>query len=205
MQKMMKKDQIFEFIKKVQAIAHTGVTYSKCEYALDNYHELLELSSKMLHEYIKSDVQPYDIYREMYYPTPQPGVRVVIFKDGKLLMAQDLDTPDEWTIPGGWCDVDLSPVETCVKEVKEETGYDIEVTKFLALMDRNNYTQSEVYNVYSLVFLAEIVGGENNPNFEVNKVDFFDLESLPTLSHKLTKKELDIILKAYQENTVYYE
>ncbi|AIT09356.1 DNA mismatch repair protein MutT [Candidatus Francisella endociliophora] len=201
----MKKDQIFEFIKKVQAISHTGITYSKCEYALDNYHELLELSSKMLHEYIKSDVQPYDIYREMYYPTPQPGVRVVIFKDNKLLMAQDVDTPDKWTIPGGWCDIDLSPVETCVKEVKEETGYDIKVTKFLALMDRNNYTQSEIYNVYSLVFLAEIIGGENNPNFEVNEVDFFDLDSLPPLSHKLTQEELDIILETYKKGTIYFE
>lgn len=201
----MHKDKIFEFIKKVQAISHTGVVYSKCPYALDNYHELLELSSKMLHEYIKSDVQPYDIYREMYYPTPQPGVRVVIFQNNKLLMAEDVDTPNEWTIPGGWCDVDLSPVETCVKEVKEETGYDVKVTKFLALMDRNNYTQSEIYNVYSLVFVAEIVGGENSPNFEVNKVDFFDTNELPKLSHKLTKEELDIILKTYNEGSVYFE
>nr|WP_224732634.1 NUDIX hydrolase N-terminal domain-containing protein [Francisella sp. SYW-9] len=203
--KIVNKDKIFEFIKKVQAIAHTGVVYSKCEYALDNYHELLELSTKMLHEYIKSDVQPYDIYLGTHYPTPQPGVRVVIFKDNKLLMAQDVDTPGEWTIPGGWCDIDLSPVETCVKEVKEETGYDIEVTKFLALMDRNNYTQSEIYNVYSLVFLAEIVGGENNPNFEVDKVEFFELDNLPILSHKLTKKELDIILDTYRNNQIYYE
>ncbi|AJI47782.1 NUDIX hydrolase N-terminal domain-containing protein [Francisella philomiragia] len=201
----MHKDKIFEFIKKVQAISHTGVVYSKCPYALDNYHELLELSSKMLHEYIKSDVQPYDIYRDMYYPTPQPGVRVVIFQNNKLLMAEDADTPNEWTIPGGWCDIDLSPVETCIKEVKEETGYDIKVTKFLALMDRNNYTQSEIYNVYSLVFVAEIVGGENSPNFEVNKVDFFDINELPKLSHKLTKEELDIILKTYKDNTVYFE
>ena len=102
----MNQDKIFEFIKKVNAIAHTGVVYSKCEYALDNYHELLDLSTKMLHEYIKSDVQPYDIYRETYYPTPQPGVRVLIVKNNKILMAQDVDTPNQWTIPGGWCDVD---------------------------------------------------------------------------------------------------
>lgn len=201
----MNQDKIFEFIKKVNAISHTGVVYSRCEYALDNYHELLELSSSMLHDYIKSDVQPYNIYCDTYYPTPQPGVRVVIIKDGKLLMAQDADTPGEWTIPGGWCDVDLSPVETCVKEVKEETGFDVKVTKFLALMDRNNYTQSEIYNVYSLVFLAEIIGGENNPNFEVIEVDWFDMDNLPKLSHKLTNQELDIILKTYKGNEIYFE
>ena len=79
----MKQDKVFEFIKKVNAISHTGMTFSKCEYALDNYHELLELSSTMLHEYIKSEVQPYNIYCDAFYPTPQPCVRVVIIKDDK--------------------------------------------------------------------------------------------------------------------------
>ena len=201
----MKQDKIFEFIKKVNAISHTGVVYSKCEYALDNYHELLELSSVMLHEYIKLEVQPYNIYRDTYYPTPQPGVRVVIIKDNKLLMAQDVDTPNEWTIPGGWCDIDLSPVETAIKEVKEETGFDIRVTKLLALIDRNKYTQSDIYNVYSIVFVGEIIGGENNPNFEVNEVKFFDLDDFPKLSNKVVKAELDVILDAYKYDKVYFE
>lgn len=202
---IMKQDKIFEFIKKVNAISHTGVVYSKCEYALDNYHELLELSSVMLHEYIKSEVQPYNIYRDTYYPTPQPGVRVVIIKDNKLLMAQDVDTPNEWTIPGGWCDIDLSPVETAIKEVKEETGFDIRVTKLLALIDRNKYTQSDIYNVYSIVFVGEIIGGENNPNFEVNEVKFFDLDDFPKLSNKVVKAELNVILDAYKYDKVYFE
>ena len=201
----MKQDKIFEFIKKVNAISHTGVTFSKCPHALDNYHELLELSSTMLHEYIKSEVPPYNIYQDIYYPTPQPGVRVVIMQDNKLLMAQDVDTPDEWTIPGGWCDIDLSPVETAVKEVKEETGYDIRVTKLLALIDRNKYTQSEIYNVYSIVFVGEIIGGENNPNFEVNEVKFFDLDDLPVLSNKVVKEEIDVIMNAYKNDKIHLE
>ena len=200
------KDRIFEFIKKVQAISHTGVTYSQCPYALDNYHELLEESTKMLHEYIKSEVQPYDIYADMLYPTPQPGVRVLIVKDNKILMAQDIDVPsDEWTIPGGWCDVDTSPVEASIKEVKEETGFDIKVTKLLALMDRNKYIESSVYNVYSIVFLAEIIGGSNNPNFEVNKAEFFDIENIPKLSNKLSAAELDVILHAYNTGEIHFE
>ena len=201
----MKQDKIFEFIKKVNAISHTGVTFSKCPYALDNYHELLDLSSTMLHEYINSEVRPYNIYQDIYYPTPQPGVRVVIMKDNKLLMAQDVDTPNEWTIPGGWCDVDLSPIETAIKEVKEETGYDIKVTKLLALIDRNKYTQSEIYNVYSIVFVGEIIGGENNPNFEVNEVKFFDLDALPVLSNKVVKEEVDVILDAYKHDKIHLE
>ena len=201
----MKQDKIFEFIKKVNAISHTGVTFSKCSYALDNYHELLELSSTMLHEYINSEVQPYNIYQDTYYPTPQPCVRVVIINDDQLLMAQDMDTPDKWTLPGGWCDIDLSPVETAIKEVKEETGYDIRVTRLLALIDRNKYTQSEIYNVYSIVFVGEIIGGENKPNFEVNEVKFFNLDDLPNLSNKVVREELVIILDAYKSDKIHFE
>ena len=46
---------------------------------------------------------------------------------------------------------------------------------------------------------------ENNPNFEVDRVEFFDLDKLPKLSHKLTKRELDIILETYKNNQIYYE
>lgn len=202
----MKKDKIFEFIKKVQAISHTGVTYSKDPYALDNYHELLNLSTQMIHEYMRSDVQPYDIYKEVYYPTPQPSVRIIVFQDNRLLMVQEKDSPkDTWTLPGGWCDIGESPVQAAIKEVKEETGFDIQISKFLGIMDRNKYQQSTLYHVYNIVFMAEIVGGQNDPNYEVNKVDFFNLSSLPKLSKKISRDELDVVLQAYKNNEIYFE
>lgn len=200
------KDKIFEFIKKVQAVSHTGVTYSKCPYALDSYHELLDISSKMIHEYIQSDVQPYDIYKDVYYPTPQPCVRVIIIKDGKLLMVQENDTQEHlWSIPGGWCDIDNSPAQAAIKEAKEETGYDVELTKLVAVMDRNKYHKSKIYNVYNIVFLARIIGGENAPNYEVNKAKFFELDNIPLMSNKMSNKELEIAIEYSQKAEVFFE
>jgi 8-oxo-dGTP diphosphatase len=202
----MKQDKIFEFIKKVNAISHIGITYSTDPYALDNYKELLELSTSMIHEYVDSKVKPYNIYHNIYYPTPQPCVRVMIFKDSKLLMVQDdSKAPNKWTLPGGWCDIDTSPVEAAIKESFEETGYKVKITKLLAVLDRNKYQNSEIYSVYQLIFFAEIVGGSNNPNYEIEQLDFFDLDVLPEFSNKLSREEFDIALKAYNSGNVHFE
>lgn len=193
------KDKIFEFIKKVNAIAHTGLAYSQDEYALDNYKELLEESTKMLTEYIGLDVQPYDIYQDYYYPTPQPAVRTFVVKDGKILFVQEAMEHDQgkWSLPGGWCDIDTTPAEAAVKEVFEESGYEVRITKLLGIGDRRKYTKSGMYDVYNIYFLAEVIGGENNPNFEVQKADWFDFENMPELSTKTTMEE---IKKVYQNH-----
>ena len=43
---------------------------------------------------------------------------------------------DKWSLPGGFCDIGLSPSENIVKEIKEESGYDVVPTKLLALLDK---------------------------------------------------------------------
>ncbi len=202
----MKKDKIFEFIKKVNAIAHTGVAYSQDDYALDNYKELLEESSKMLHEYMGLDVKPYDIYQDYYYPTPQPCVRTIVVKDEKILFVKEAKMHDrgKWSLPGGWCDIDTSPAEAAVKEVFEESGYEVKITKLLGIQDRRNYIQSKMYDTYNIFFLAEITGGENNPNFEVLEADWFDFHDLPELSTKTTVEEFRIIYQNHLDNKPPY-
>lgn len=200
------KDKVFEFIKKVNAISHTGMTYSQCPYALDNYKELLEVSTQMIHEYMESEVQPYNVYHKVHYPTPQPCVRIVVLKGDKVLMVQEKDSPEHlWTLPGGWCDVDSSPVEAAVKEVQEETGLNVKITKILGVFDRNNYAKSELYNVYNMVFLAEIIDGELDPNYEVDVAEFVPLDNLPEFSNKMSRAEFDISMKAIENNETYFE
>ncbi|QVK21851.1 NUDIX hydrolase N-terminal domain-containing protein [Mycoplasmatota bacterium] len=204
----MVNDKIFEFIKKVNAIAHTGITYSTDEYALDNYHELLDESTKMLNEYIGLEVRPYDIYHEFYYPTPQPCVRTLVIKNDKLLLVQEAKMHDKgkWSLPGGWCDIDTTPMEAAIKETKEESGLDVKITKLLGIQDRRKYRKSKMYEVYNIFFLAKVIGGEFNPNFEVLDVGWFDIDNLPELSTKTTMEELMIIYNNYKNgSSAYFE
>ena len=197
------KDKIFEFIKKVNAISHIGITYSKDNYALDSYNKLLSLSVKMLHQYIKSDVPPYDIYKNVHYPTPQLIIKVMIIKDDKILMIKDKSSSNNlWTLPGKLCDTNHSLVEASIKEVKKEIDFDVKITKLLGIIDNSNYQKSKLYNTYTIVFLANII---NNYDIEMSKAKFFDINNLPELSDKFSAKETNIIINAYKTNNTYFE
>jgi 8-oxo-dGTP pyrophosphatase MutT (NUDIX family) len=64
------------------------------------------------------------------------GVGAVVFNDDdKLLLICRRDS-GRWLYPTGWLDVDLTPAETAVKQVREETGLRVEATKLLGVVDR---------------------------------------------------------------------
>ncbi|MCY7335101.1 MAG: NUDIX domain-containing protein [Chamaesiphon sp.] len=43
---------------------------------------------------------------------------------------------DYWTLPGGWADIGESSIVGIVREVREESGYDVQVIRPIALYDR---------------------------------------------------------------------
>jgi len=54
-----------------------------------------------------------------------------------------------WCIPLGWCDVGYSAPEVVVKEVREETGYDVEPVRLIGVLDGMRLGASRV-PLYSL-------------------------------------------------------
>jgi 8-oxo-dGTP diphosphatase len=54
-----------------------------------------------------------------------------------------------WDIPGGFCEVDEHPTQTAVREVREETGLEIELTGLLGLW-LDEYVSHATLNIYYL-------------------------------------------------------
>lgn len=77
--------------KKLQAIAQTGLAYSKDKYDLERFEMLQEMSIEMLSEFTVMDkIEVKRLFdNETGYPTPKTHVRAVIFKDEKILMVQE--------------------------------------------------------------------------------------------------------------------
>src|SRR5699024_11339969 len=108
---------------------------------------------------------------ETGYDTPKDDVRPVVFKDDKILKVKE-DGDNLWAIPGGWGDIGLSPSEVAVKEVQEESGYEVKTTKLIAIFDKKFHPHPpSAYHVYKIMIQCEIVGGKPETGIETNAVD----------------------------------
>jgi ADP-ribose pyrophosphatase YjhB (NUDIX family) len=170
--------------KEIQAIAQTGLTYAKDVYDIERYEALRELSVDILANYTYESKERIRLSfaGEGGYSTPKVDVRGVIFREGRILLVREkLD--GNWALPGGWADIGLSPSEVVVKEISEESGFQAEAVRLLAVLDKKFHDHPpEPYHVYKMFILCTIVGGEAAEGVETSGVDFFAEDELPELS-----------------------
>lgn len=79
---------------------------------------------------------------ETGYQTPKIDTRAAIFKKDRILIVKEND--GRWSLPGGWCEYNCSPAENAVKEVREEAGLNVEVSRLIAVQDRKKAQQTRV-------------------------------------------------------------
>ena len=66
------------------------------------------------------------------------GVGAVVVRDGRALIVKRAHEPrkGEWSLPGGLLDLGESLLDAARREVKEETGLDVEVGPIIETFDR---------------------------------------------------------------------
>lgn len=68
------------------------------------------------------------------------AVGSIVFRDDNTtVLVRRAETPNEWIIPGGTVDPGEDVVETVIREVREETGLDIEIDALLRVGLARNY------------------------------------------------------------------
>ena len=173
-----------EWAKQIQAIAQTGFTYGKDVYDLERYHELRKLSVDIMeqHTFVKREKIELTFASDTGYTTPKTDIRGVVFQDERILMVREkLD--GAWSLPGGWADIGLSPSEVAVKEIREESGFNTEAVRLLAVLDKKFHSHPpEPYHIYKFFILCRIVGGAAVGGTETSEVGFFGEDELPPLS-----------------------
>jgi len=104
------------------------------------------------------------------------GVGVAVLSDGKILLTQREDF-EVWCLPGGAVEEGESIADAARREVLEETGLEVRLTRLVGLYSRPNYASG---SVHAAIFAAEQIGGRLHPNpEEVIRVDYFPPDSLP--------------------------
>jgi len=115
---------------------------------------------------------------------------VLVEHEGKVLLVRRRLNPRRglWTFPAGFVDFDEDPVEAAVRECREETGLEVEVT---GLFDVASGREHEGGADLLLVYRARLVGGEQRPADDADRVAFFALDQLPPLAFHATRVLLD--------------
>jgi ADP-ribose pyrophosphatase YjhB (NUDIX family) len=172
--------------KALQAIAQTGLHFSQSEYDAERYRQIQEIAAEIFARYSLTEKETIlDLFsKDSGYATPKVDVRGVVFRDAQILLVREVLDNHRWTLPGGWADVNETPTTAVTREVFEESGYQTQAVKLLAVYDRTHqgHTPPMPYHVYKLFFLCELVGGESKVSHEISEVAFFPEDQIPELS-----------------------
>ncbi len=174
-----------DLLKRLIALAETGIYYARNEFDLQRYNEILDLSVKALSTLF--DAHPDEIAKLVIekngYKTPKVDVRAVIFdeQDRILLVKEKID--GKWALPGGWAEIGFSPSEVAVKESLEEAGARVTPVRLLAVMDKKMHAHpSDIYYIYKIFIECSLLGWEKPDELETTEAAFYPVDRLPELS-----------------------
>lgn len=117
----------------------------------------------------------------VHYRNAKPCAGALIVRDGCVLLVKRAIQPflGWWDIPGGFLEEDEHPQAGAIREVREETSLEVRLTGLLGFyVDRYSYSDEGEYclNIY---FLAEVVGGREQPGDDAADLAWFAPDTLP--------------------------
>jgi ADP-ribose pyrophosphatase YjhB (NUDIX family) len=188
---MTQSSQWLDWAREIFSLSQSGLTYSKNEFDLARYKRLQEITAEMIASQAAMEKESVleNFSMQAGYATPKVDVRGAVIRDGKILLVQER-SDNNWAMPGGWADLGDLPSEMVMREVWEESGFNVRVKKVVAVIDANRIQPFEFYHAYKLIFLCEIIGGEARVSNETLAVDFFDPQTLPPLSAYRTNEAM---------------
>src|SRR5688500_13133025 len=100
--------------RRVQALAQSGLAFTRAAYDRERYETLRTLAAEMLAARSGGDPARIEaLFAEQSgYATPKVDVRGAVFdRGGRILLVREAADAGRWTLPGGWADVNQSPSE----------------------------------------------------------------------------------------------
>ena len=175
-------DARLEVVRRLQAIAATGLHYATDPHDVARYAELRAVAARLADPAAGAALEPL-LTSDAGHPTPKVDVRGALFRHGRVLLVRERED-GRWTLPGGWADLGDTPREAVEREVREESGWPVRAAKLFAVDDRDRRNHPpHVHRIYKLLFLCEPLADEPGPpDHEVDETGFFALGDLPPLS-----------------------
>ncbi|MBQ9227293.1 MAG: NUDIX domain-containing protein [Eubacterium sp.] len=121
----------------------------------------------------------------------------IIFDErGRLLLQKRTDC-EMWGFLGGAVELGESVAEAAVREVKEESGLDVEITSLYGVYSKyfTEYANGDKAQPIVHLFNAKVIGGKLiDSNEETLELKYFDLKDAPPMFCKQHQDALDDII-----------
>jgi ADP-ribose pyrophosphatase YjhB (NUDIX family) len=114
---------------------------------------------------------------ETVWANSVPGVQALVERDGCVLLARRAVEPRRglWDFPGGFLDEHEHPLDGLRRELREETGLEIEVGELLGIW----LDPYDGRTILSLTWLARPAGGVECAADDVAELAWFGVDELP--------------------------
>ncbi|MCO5220463.1 MAG: NUDIX domain-containing protein [Thermomicrobiales bacterium] len=113
------------------------------------------------------------------YLDPKLAVAVVLQRDGKVLLGRrgpGARAAGKWSFPAGFVERGEKVEDAAVREVLEETGFQIELGELLGLLSSSGET------VVLAVYRGTIVSGAATAGDDLTELGWFSADALPELA-----------------------
>lgn len=127
------------------------------------------------------------------YANPAPSTAIFVIKNNKILLAKRNNDPKKggWDTPGGFLEVNETIEASAIREMKEETGLDIEITEIIG-------SEPDLYvdiPILTIGVTAKIIGGTMQAADDVASLHWINLKEIPEeIAFSSVKKLLDKVL-----------
>ena len=200
-----KFQEFYDYLIKMLSISKIGLTYSTDPYAIENYQEIQDITMKMLEDFVSVNFNRPNYFERNIYPTPNISVRTIIRNDKDEILFVREAKDNTYSLPGGWCDLYDSPSEAAKKEVSQEAGLEIKITRLVGILNKMSIDKTKGTPEYVLVFEGKALGEFHSHTHETNDVRFFSENNLPPLSKKVTKDYILRMLDASKNNLTIFD
>ena len=128
------------------------------------------------------------VCNHIHFYDPKVAAVTFIHNGETILLVRRAMDPEKgkWALPGGYVDANEDPRQAAIREVEEETGLHVTITRLLDINFTPPANGEQGIRPIVIIFEACIVGGSIHPQDDVDRVEWFTIDNLPELAFKST-------------------